>query len=106
MNASKSMAPTKHVKVVWADSISVTKAASEPLLLRQSSCSSFIISPVSADSSEEESASLANLGDNTAAISRRKTSGAAATSQLSAILFECLFFPSVILSYLLKSSYA
>uniref|UniRef100_A0A4Y0BMJ3 Ig-like domain-containing protein n=4 Tax=Cellia TaxID=44534 RepID=A0A4Y0BMJ3_ANOFN len=45
-------------------------------------------------------------GDNTAAISRRKTSGAAATSQLSAILFECLFFPSVILSYLLKSSYA
>ncbi|XP_052861607.1 hemicentin-2 [Anopheles cruzii] len=45
-------------------------------------------------------------GDNTAAISRRKTSGAAATAQLSAILLECLFFPSVILSYLLKSSYA
>uniref|UniRef100_T1E860 Ig-like domain-containing protein n=2 Tax=albimanus section TaxID=44544 RepID=T1E860_ANOAQ len=45
-------------------------------------------------------------GDNTAAISRRKTSGAAATSRLSAILLECLFFPSVILSYLLTSSYA
>uniref|UniRef100_A0A182QMT7 Uncharacterized protein n=1 Tax=Anopheles farauti TaxID=69004 RepID=A0A182QMT7_9DIPT len=67
------------------------------------------IPSISAEFSSEETevpTDVPGTGDNTAAISRRKTSGAAATSQLSAILFECLFFPSVILSYLLKSSYA